>query len=139
MKKIIITVLLIVGFTTFAQVEKKENAKKEPMEKITPAERNQRELKRITKDLGLNETQQKQMAEIISEKGAKKGDAQPKPTKEERKANKERISKILTPEQNEKWEKIQAERKEKMKEKIQVRKEDLIERKKEKVEKSEDK
>ena len=62
-----------------------------------------------------------------------------KPTKEDRKANKERISKILTPEQNEKWEKIQAERREKMQERKAERKEELIERKKEKVEKSEDK
>ena len=139
MKKLIVAAVLVVGFTTFAQVEKKGIAKKEPMEKITPAERSQRELKRITKDLGLNETQQKQMAELISEREAKRADGQFKPTKEDRKANKERISKILTPEQNEKWEKIQAERREKMQERKAERKEELIERKKEKVEKSEDK
>lgn len=139
MKKLIVAAVLFVGFTTFAQVEKKEIAKKQPMEKITPAERSQRELKRITKDLGLNETQQKQMAEIISERDAKRADAQFKPTKEDRKANKERISKILTPEQNEKWEKIQAERKEKMQERKEERKGEINARKKEKDEKPEDK
>ena len=37
MKKLIVAAFLVVGFTTFAQVEKRENAKKETMEKMSPA------------------------------------------------------------------------------------------------------
>ncbi len=128
MKKLIVAAFLVVGFTTFAQVEKKENAKKEPMERMSPAERSQMALKRMTKNLSLNEAQQKQVSALLSEEEAKIGESQAKPTKEDRKMMKDKISKILTPEQNAKWDKIQAERKEKMKE-----------RREEKGEKSEDK
>jgi len=116
MKKLIVAVFLVVGFTTFAQVEKRENAKKEPMEKMSPAERSQMALKKMTKNLSLNEAQQKQISALFSEQEAKRGDGQTKPTKEDRKIMEDKISKIFTPEQNAKWEKIQAERKEKMKE-----------------------
>lgn len=135
MKKLIVAAFLVVGFTTFAQVEKKENAKKEPMERMSPAERSQMALKRMTKNLSLNEAQQKQVSALFSEEEAKRGDGQTKPTKEDRKMMKDKISKILTPEQNAKWDKIQAERKEK----IQERKEQIKERREEKGEKSEDK
>ena len=117
MKKLILTAFLVVGFTTFAQVEKKENAKKEPMEKMSPAERSQMALKKMTKNLSLNESQQKQISALFLEQEAKRGDGQTKPTKEDRKIMEDKISKILTPEQNAKWEKFQAERKQKMKEK----------------------
>ena len=115
MKKLIVAAFLVVGFTTFAQVEKKEKGDKEPMEKISPEKRGEREVKKMTKDLGLNESQQKEMKALFSEMNSKvEGDK--KPSKEDRKAMKDKISKILTPEQNAKWEKIQEEKKEKMKE-----------------------
>jgi hypothetical protein len=72
----------------------------------------------MTKDLGLNDSQQKEMKSLFSEMASKKGDGDNKPSKEERKAMKDKISKILTQEQNAKWEKIQEERKERMKEKV---------------------
>jgi len=134
MKKLIVAVFLVVGFTTFAQVEKKENAKKEPMEKMSPAERSQMALKKMTKNLSLNDAQQKQISALFSEEIAKRGESQAKLSKEDRKIMEDKISKILTPEQNAKWEKFQAERKEKMKE----RREDKG-GKGEKEEKSEDK
>ena len=116
MKKLIVTAFLVVGFTTFAQVEKKEKGGKEPMEKKSPEKRGEREVKRMTKDLGLNDSQQKEMKALFSEIASKKVDVDNKPSKEDRKAMKDKISKILTQEQNAKWEKIQAERIEKMKE-----------------------
>ena len=131
MKKLIVVAFLVVGFTTFAQVEKKEKGDKEPMEKISPAERGEREVKRMTKDLGLNDSQQKEMKALFSETASKRGEGDNKPSKENRKAMKGKISKILTQEQNAKWEKIQEERKEKM--------EERREGKGEKNEKSEDK
>ena len=116
MKKLIIAAFLVVGFTTFAQVEKKERGNKEPMEKMSPEKRGEREVKRMTKDLGLNESQQKEMKALFSEMAPKRGEGDVKPSKEDRKAMKDKISKILTTEQNAKWDKIQEERKEKMKE-----------------------
>ena len=115
MKKLIAVALLVSSLSTFAQVEKKEKGDKEPMEKISPEKRGEREVKKMTKDLGLNESQQKEMKALFSEMNSKvEGDN--KPSKEDRKAMKDKISKILTPEQNAKWEKIQEEKKEKMKE-----------------------
>lgn len=125
MKKLIVAAFLVVGFTTFAQVEKKENAKKEPMERMSPAERSQMALKKMTKNLSLNEAQQKQISALFLEQEAKRGDGKTKPTKEDRKNMEDKISKILTPEQNAKWEKIQAERKEKMKERREEKGEKL--------------
>jgi Spy/CpxP family protein refolding chaperone len=115
MKKLIAVALLVSSLSTFAQVKKKEKGDKEPMEKISPEKRGEREVKKMTKDLGLNESQQKEMKALFSEMNSKvEGDK--KPSKEDRKAMKDKISKILTPEQNAKWEKIQEEKKEKMKE-----------------------
>ena len=116
MKKLIVAAFLVVGFTTFAQIEKKEKGGKEPMEKKSPEKRGEREVKRMTKDLGLNDSQQKEMKALFSEPASKRGEGDKKPSKEERKAMKDKISKILSPEQNAKWEKIQEERKDKMKE-----------------------
>ena len=116
MKKLIVAAFLVVGFTTFAQVEKKEKGDKVPMEKMSPEKRGEKEVKRMTKDLGLNETQQKEMKALFSELALKSGEGDRKPSKEDRKAMKGKISKILTQEQNAKWEKIQEERKDKMKE-----------------------
>ena len=131
MKKLIVTTLLVVGMSTFAQLENKKKESKEPMEKMSPAERVEKGLKRMTKQLNLTEAQQKEMKILMAEQEAKRADANFKPSKEDRLAMKEKISKILTPEQNATWDKIQEEKKEKMKDKIKE--------KKEKAEKTEDK
>jgi len=130
MKKLIVATLLVVGMSTFAQENKKKEGK-EPMEKMSPAERVEKGLKRMTKQLNLTEAQQKEMKILMAEQEAKRADANFKPSKEDRLAMKEKISKILTPEQNATWDKIQEEKKEKMKDKIKE--------KKEKAEKTEDK
>jgi Spy/CpxP family protein refolding chaperone len=139
MKKLIVAVLLVVGLSTFAQVENKEKEGKVPMEKMSPVERAEKALKRMTKQLNLTEAQQKQMKVLIAEQEEKRADANFRPSKEDRLAMKEKISKILTPEQNETWDKIQEERKEKMKEKIKEKREDRKNKKEEKAEKTEDK
>ena len=117
MKKLIVVALLLFGFTTFAQVEKKEKEKSESREKLSPEERTQRELKRMTKALHLNDVQQKEMTALFSEIQSKRAENQGKPSKENRKAMKDKVNKLLTTEQAATWEKIQEERKEKMKEK----------------------
>ncbi len=116
MKKLIVVALLLFGFTTFAQVEKKEKEKSESREKLSPEERTQRELKRMTKALNLSDAQQKEMTALFSEMQTKRAENQGKPSKEDRKVMKDKINKILTPEQAATWKKIQEERKEKMKE-----------------------
>ena len=116
MKKLIVAAFLVAGLSTFAQVEKNEKEKSESREKLSPEERTQRELKRMTKVLKLTDAQQKEMTALFSEMQSKRAENQGKPSKEDRKVMKDKINKILTPEQAATWEKIQEERKEKMKE-----------------------
>ena len=116
MKKLIVVALLLFGFTTFAQEAKKEKEKTESREKMSPEERTQKEIKRMTKALSLTETQQREMRALFIEMEEKRAEGQ-KPSKEDRKAMKDKVNKILTTEQAATWEKIQEERKEKMKEK----------------------
>jgi Spy/CpxP family protein refolding chaperone len=135
MKKLIVAALLVIGLSTFAQVEKKEKESNNPMmEKMSPTERAEKALKRMTKELKLTDDQQKQMKVLITEQETKRADANFKPSKEDRLAMKEKTSKILTPEQNATWDKIQEEKKEKMKEKIKEKREDRVNKKEEKTE-----
>jgi Spy/CpxP family protein refolding chaperone len=139
MKKIIVAALLVVGLSTFAQVEKKDKESKGPIEKLSPEEKAEKGLKRMTKQLKLTEAQQKQIKALMTEQEAKRAEANFKPSKEDRLAMKEKISKILTSEQNATWDKIQEERKEKMKEKIEEKRKERKNKKEGKPEKTEDK
>jgi len=141
MKKLFVMVLLAVGLATFAQ-EGNKIQKRDGMEKLTPAQRDELRLKKLTLDLGLNENQQKEMAKIIAEQSAKRDAAMAerkankekgvKPTADERFARenkrldeeivmKERVKKILTPDQFKKWEDGKQERKERMKARAEKR------------------
>lgn len=134
MKKLLVIAFLAVGLTAFAQ-EKTTASKRAQMEKLTPEQRNQLALKKMTIELGLNDPQQKDMSKIISEQSAKREAAMAerkankekgiKPTADERFAREnkrldeqlalqERVKKILTPEQYKKWEQLKNDRKEKM-------------------------
>lgn len=135
MKNLIIIALLMTGMASFAQ--EKPMATREKMEKLTPEQRNELRLKKMTLDLGLNASQQKDMAKIISEQSAKmeaakaerksKAEKNQKLTADERFAlqskmldekiaTKEKVKKILTPEQFEKWEKMSGRKHAKMRE-----------------------
>lgn len=132
MKKLIIAALLVVGMTSFAQ-DKKEMGRhhRDEMEKFTPEQRNQLMLKKMTLELDLNASQQKEMSKVIAENSAKREarmkemkankDSNTKPTSDEmfaRKnrmldeqiAMKERMRKILNPEQFKKWEDMKGKR-----------------------------
>ncbi|MFV8327261.1 hypothetical protein [Flavobacterium sp. ZS1P14] len=123
MKKLIIAVLLAVGLSAFAQ-DKKEMEKRPDraeMEKLTPEQRNQLMLKKMTLDLDLNAKQQTEMKQIIGERSAKREAMraarkanQEKPTADalfamknkmldEQIAMKNKMKTILSPEQFEKW------------------------------------
>ena len=138
MKRFIVVASLAIGMSAFAQVANKRNEGKEPTEKMSPSEKAEKALKRMTKQLKLTEAQQKQMKVLIAEQEAKKADPNFKPSKQDRQAMKEKISKILTSEQNAAWDKIQEERKEKMKEKMEEKKQERKKKKEGEVEKTED-
>lgn len=130
MKKLFIAALLIVGMTSFAQ-ERKGRPERSEMEQLTPEQRNQLHLKKMTLELDLNASQQKEMSKIIAEQSTKKEarmaerkankDSVKKLTSDELFAKKskmldeqivmkERMKKILTPEQYKKWDEMKAKR-----------------------------
>ena len=123
MKKLFVLALLLVGTTIIAQ-ERNRKHQGEKMEQFTPEQQSQLILKKMTLDLDLNDSQQKEMSAIISEKIAKKElmktemkakkEKGVKPTNDERFAmhiqlldeqiaTKKRMEKILNPKQYEKW------------------------------------
>lgn len=134
MKKLIAIAVLLIGFSTFAQ-RPARNLRNENLEQMTPQQRNELRIKKLTLDLSLNSTQQKEMGKIIAEMEAKKEafqkerlakkEAGKKATNDElfamrtkhldeQIATKERVRKILDAEQFKKWEKIQDKRMEKI-------------------------
>lgn len=142
MKKLALIVLLVVGLSTYAQEAKKQERKGADRERLSPEQRNQLQLKKMTLDLNLNESQQKEIAKILEEQSGKRQaematfkdnkDKGVKPTAEERFAMKNKkldeaiavkakVQKVLTPEQFKKWEDMKKENRENMKERMEKR------------------
>lgn len=115
--------LLMVGTTIFAQ-ERNRKQQGNDMEQFTPEQRSELHVKKLTLELDLNESQQKEIRAFITDKNTKMEahkaamkamrDKDVKPTTEERftmKMNmldeqiaiKKRMEKILNPKQFEKW------------------------------------
>lgn len=130
MKKLLVAALLVVGMTTFAQEQVKEQKAQ-----LTPEQRVESQVRRMTKDLTLNEKQVQDVRAIVAKEVSKREEnkaemearkaAGTKPSKEEMKARKAKfqedevamdanMKKILTPEQYSKWNQKIQERKEKM-------------------------
>lgn len=134
MKKVIVAALLVVGITAFAQEKEGRRAGRE---KLTSEQKVDLQVKKMTKDLDLNEKQAKDVRVLVTKevakREAKRAEMQELKTKkrEEMKAQREAeqaavsadMKKILTAEQYAKWEKNREERKEKIKEKMAERKE----------------
>ena len=133
MKKLIIVALLVVGMTSFAQNKKEIGSRhhRDEMAKFTPEQQNQLMLKKMTLELDLNASQQKEMSKIIAEKSDKRQarikemkankNSNTKSTSdemfarknrmlEEKIAMKDRMKKILNPEQYKKWEGMKGKR-----------------------------
>lgn len=139
MKKMFMIAIMMIGLSSFAQEKKiSENRPQRSerndvpqMEKFTPDQRKQLQLKKMTLALDLNSNQQKEMEKIISEQSVKREAkmAERKASKESKKqltaderftlenqkleeqiAMKARVKKILNAEQFEKWEKMKAQR-----------------------------
>jgi hypothetical protein len=142
MKKLALIVLLVVGLSTYAQEGKKQERQGADRERLSPEQRNQLQLKKMTLELNLNESQQKEIAKILEEQSAKRQaematfkankDKGVKPTAEERFAMKNKkldeaialkakVQKVLTPEQFKKWEDMKKENRENMKERMEKR------------------
>ena len=128
MKKLIVAALLVVGIAAFAQDRKEMGNRPDrrpEMEKLSPEQRSQLMVKKMTLELDLNAKQQEQFRKIIAEKTAKwegmkaehkakKEDEKKRPTADEQFTMKmkmldEQISmqnnmkSILSPEQFERW------------------------------------
>ena len=137
MKKVIVAALLVVGMTAFAQ---EKDGKKDGREKLTPEQKVDFQVKKLTTDLNLNEKQVKEVRNLVAkqvekreakiaemrakkEEKAQKGEEIRANLQKDQAANNEEMQKILTPEQFAKWEKIREERKENFKEKMAERRE----------------
>ena len=126
MKKLIIAALLVVGISTFAQDRKERGNKPDrpEMEKMSPEQRTQLMVKKMTLDLDLNAKQQDQVKQIFAEQVAKReamrADRMAKKEDEtkqksqdqyamknkmldEQIAMQDKMKKILSPEQYQKW------------------------------------
>jgi hypothetical protein len=130
MKKVCIVALLAIGLSSFAQEQKERHSKGE-MEQMTPEQRNQLHLKKLTLDLDLNAKQQEQVGKIMAEQMAKieKMKAEHKAMMEDPKANsfemknkmldeqielKNKMKSILSTDQFAKWETIKEKNKDRM-------------------------
>lgn len=140
--KLIIAVLLVVGFSSFAQEtqpEKKSN-KGQQREKMSPEQRNQALLDRMTTELKLDANQKEQIKPIIAEQTAKlqamrdqrmannakelsgeEREALKQKRQEEKAATDSKLKAILTPEQFKKMKANEAANREKMREAKEAR------------------
>ena len=140
MKKLFIAALLFVGVASFAQdADNATQDHKEHRERMTPEQRNEKQLKKLTTELSLDANQQAQVKQLLADRSAKaekfrearqaNKNSDTKPTAEEREAfkkemmaekdaNDAKMKGILTADQYTKWKAIQAENKEKAKEKM---------------------
>jgi len=134
MKKLFIAALLFVGVVSFAQ-EADQAPNREPRERLTPEQRNEKQLKKITTELNLDANQQAQVKQLLADRSAKaeklraeRKDRKEKPTaaereafknelKAEKDANDAKMKAILNADQYKKWTSIQEEKRDKAKEK----------------------
>ncbi len=135
MKKLITLALIAtIGLSAYAQEKKERQGKREghAMEKFTPEQRNELMLKKMTLELDLNASQQKEMGKLISEQSAKKEafmknrkEKTEKPTSDEIFAMKSKMldeqiamnskmKKILSADQFTKWDKMKKHHREGM-------------------------
>ena len=138
MKKLIIAAMLFVGVASFAQ-DMAQKPARDQRERITPEQRNEKQLKKLTSELTLDANQQAQVKQLLADRSAKaeklrearqaNRDSNTKPTAAEREAfkkemlaekdaNDAKMKSILNADQYTKWKKIQEENKDKAREKM---------------------
>jgi len=146
MKKLFIAALLFVGIAGFAQDgDMDQKPAREQRERMTPEERNEKQLKKLTTDLSLDANQQAQVKQLIAErsanseklrearkeqreKGTKLTDAQREAFKKEMtteaEANDAKMKGILKADQYTKWKTIQEANKDKARDQMRERRND---------------
>jgi hypothetical protein len=120
MKKLFIAALLFVGIVSFAQ-DINQKPVQNQREKLTPEQRNEKHLQKLTSDLSLDKKQQEQVKQLLAERSAKaekfkdaRKDSKTKPTdaereafkkqmKTEKEANDAKMKAILNADQYTKW------------------------------------
>ena len=148
MKKLFIAALLFVGIASFAQDgDMDQKPAREQRERMTPEQRNEKQLKKLTSELTLDAKQQEQVKQLLVERSAKaeklrdarkeqkeKGTKLTAEQKEafktqmlaEKEANDAKMKTILTADQYTKWKAIQEENKDKARERMKDRRQDKI-------------
>lgn len=138
MKKLFIAAMLFAGVTSFAQ-DMDQKTEREHKEKLTPEQRNEKQLQKLTTELSLDTNQQAQVKQLLAERSAKaesfkearkaKKENNEKITAEEKAAYKKqmedevaandaKMKTILKADQYTKWKTLQEQKREKMKEKV---------------------
>nr|WP_314867215.1 hypothetical protein [uncultured Flavobacterium sp.] len=135
MKKVFIVAVLAIGLSSFAQ-DRKERHSKGEMEQMTPEQRNQLMVKKMTLELDLNANQQEQVGRIMAEQNAKREamKTERKAKMEDAKADrfemankmlddqiemKNKMKSILSADQYAKWESQREKNREKMGERME--------------------
>ena len=146
MKKLFIAALLFVGIASFAQdADMDQKPPREQRERLTPEQRNEKQLKKLTSDLSLDTKQQEQVKQLLAERSAKsekfrdarkeqresgtkltadQKEAFKKEMMAEKDANDAKMKGILTADQYTKWKASQEDHKEKFREKMKERRND---------------
>lgn len=138
--------MLFVGVASFAQ-DADQKPSREHKERMTPEQRNEKQLQKMTTELSLDANQQAQVKQLLADRSAKaekfkearkeKKDSNTKPTAEERAAfkkqmedevaaNDAKMKSILKADQYTKWKTLQEEKKDKMRDKMKERREEKI-------------
>ena len=139
LKKVLIAALFLIGMTSFAQ-EKKVITERAQMDQMTMEQKNQLRLKKMTLDLDLSTSQQKEVEKILAEQGRKKKakiiarqNSQGAMKKklnfegrfvrknqilEEQIARKGKMQKILSSKQFDKWESLKSQSKDRLSQKM---------------------
>jgi len=138
MKKLFIAALLFAGIASFAQ-EIDQKPARDQKERLTPEQRNEKQLQKLTAELSLNANQQTQVKQLLAERSSKaekfrearknKKDSNVKPTEADREAfkkemlaekeaNDAKMKSILTADQYTKWHSLQEKNKDKAREKM---------------------
>ncbi len=133
MKKLFIAAFLFVGVTSFAQDADQKR------ERLTPEQRNEKQLQKLPSELSLDANQQTQVKQLLAERSTKAGkfkearqakkEGDVKPTdaereafknelKAEKEANDAKMKSILTADQYTKWHTLQEKNKDKAREKM---------------------
>lgn len=137
MKKLVVVLLFIVGITAMAQEKEMQRPNGDKFSSLSPEQKVEYQVKKMSKDLSLNDKQVKEVKALVT-KEIEKRDAIKAEMKalqakqriemkakmdEEYAVMRNEMRKILTSEQYTKWEKIHEERREKIKEKMKEKRE----------------